>query len=600
MLVAFHFLFAAPCQNISRGNDKPAAPAAAASKRTPAIVTRVRFYPAPDRAQAMVGGKFSGSNVSQREGFVPLAEIRQAPVAKEWTELTFDNTKPFRWIRYDAPAGSRGEVAEIEFYDEQNKLGGAGFGPAGGFWRGALDGKPETWFNAPTVDGQYLGLDLGDRASTAKVHFDPGGGDFDKPRTVTLRCATPGATIRYTFDGTTPGPKDGEIYSSPIPIEKTSTLVAVAFSSELAASPENHTTYLVGPPVSIKNSFHVGNSLTGNAGKLPMYLRTAGRVENYEAFLIGGSFTVKLWNAKDTNDKERWEQTWAKTKLPLDFFTVQPRDFNIDEEVDHEIRFFNLMREKSPDVQPWIYAEWVEMDRRRPSDKGEVLSSQMSQTVPALTWEESMSAMLLYVEEVEQRVLAKYGEGKRPRIIPVSLAMGKARSMIDRGEIPGVAPGESSYYATLFEDQVHVNATGCYLVDLVWYAAMYGESPEGKLLPVATTLTAAQAAILQQLAWDVVKNYPDCGLFEEGSAPVGKPEFSIEPSPLPDMTPVMLKSSTPGAWFRYTLDGTTPTRTRGYVACGAVSVRPGMTLKAIAYKSGMADSEVATGVYPKP
>jgi len=55
---------------------------------------------------------------------------------------------------------------------------------------------------------------------------------------------------------------------------------------------------------------------------------------------------------------------------------------------------------------------------------------------------------------------------------------------------------------------------------------------------------------------------------------------------------ITLKSSTPGAWFRYTLDGTTPTRTRGYVYCGVISIQPGIRVKAVAYRSGMADSEV--------
>jgi Fn3 associated len=94
------------------------------------------------------------------------------------------------------------------------------------------------------------------------------------------------------------------------------------------------------------------------------------------------------------------------------------------------------------------------------------------------------------------------------------------------------------------------------------------------------------------LAWDVVKNYPDCGLYEEGTQPAAKPEVSPAPAPLRNGASAILTSATPGAWFRYTLDGTTPTRTIGYVYCGVVSVRPGMTLKAVAYKSGMADSPV--------
>ena len=43
---------------------------------------------------------------------------------------------------------------------------------------------------------------------------------------------------------------------------------------------------------------------------------------------------------------------------------------------------------------------------------------------------------------------------------------------------------------------------------------------------------------------------------------------------------------------------TSPTRTRGYVYCGVVHVPEGETLKAIAYKSGMADSPVAEAAYP--
>jgi hypothetical protein len=164
--------------------------------------------------------------------------------------------------------------------------------------------------------------------------------------------------------------------------------------------------------------------------------------------------------------------------------------------------------------------------------------------------------------------------------------MGWARTLIDHGEMPGIEPGEDSFYATLFADSVHVNAAGCYLVDLTWYAALYRESPEGKMLPIGTNLTAAQATALQKLAWDVVKNYPDCGLYEEGKQPCGKPKVAVAGEVC------VLLSDTVGAWFRYTLDGTAPTRTNGYIYCGQISLQPGARVKAIAYKSGFADSEV--------
>jgi hypothetical protein len=93
-------------------------------------------------------------------------------------------------------------------------------------------------------------------------------------------------------------------------------------------------------------------------------------------------------------------------------------------------------------------------------------------------------------------------------------------------------------------------------------------------------------------------NCPYSGLYQEGKTPVKNPQFSPMAAPIKDVTRVSLASATPGAWFRYTLDGTTPTRTKGYVYCGVISVRPGMTVRAMAYKSGMADSPVSEVTYP--
>jgi len=220
----------------------------------------------------------------------------------------------------------------------------------------------------------------------------------------------------------------------------------------------------------------------------------------------------------------------------------------------------------------------------------------MKNPVPALTWEESMGAMLLYVEDL-QRKIAETDKGPKPvRVLPTNLAMGWIRNRIEHGEFPGAQRGD--FYPLLFRDSVHPNPNGAYLVDLTWYAAFYHESPEGKVLPVGTTLTPEQATAIQRLAWDVIENYPDCGIYKEGDQPSGRPQFSPTARAIKEVTPVTLSSGTPGAWFRYTLDGTKPTRTTGYVYCGVISVRPGMTLKAVAFKNGMGDSVVADATYP--
>ena len=60
---------------------------------------------------------------------------------------------------------------------------------------------------------------------------------------------------------------------------------------------------------------------------------------------------------------------------------------------------------------------------------------------------------------------------------------------------------------------------------------------------------------------------------------------------------VMINSATAGAFIRYTTDGSTPSSTVGTVYLGSVAVSSSLTLKAIAYKTGMTDSLVTSASY---
>jgi hypothetical protein len=430
--------------------------------------------------------------------------------------------------------------------------------------------------------------------AAAKPTMTPGPGEQKKAVRVELKCTTPEAVIRYTLDGSTPGTATGTVYAEPIAIDKTTTLTAVVFAKDLAPSPSAYGTYLFNLKEGLA-TFHIGNSLTNTTARFADYVRTTGTIHKYQSFTAGGALTWQLWDLQLPKRQQEWDTKLAGYQR-IDHFTVQPRDFtknSVDHEAEYAIRFFELIRKHSPEMQPWYYAEWVEKNRGRPTDQGKIPSSLMKQTFPAQSWEESMAAMLLYNEDLQAKVAATYKEGKRPRVLPSCLAMGWIKNMIDHNQVPGAE--KESFYPLLFSDGVHPNVKGGYLVDLTWYAAFYRESPEGKVLPVGTGLTNAQAKVMQQLAWSVVKNYPDCGLYVDGTEAVAAPQIVGESG----NKAVTLTSKTPGAWFRYTLDGTPPTRTRGYVYCGIVTLQPGSTLKAIAYKSGMADSAVVEMDKPK-
>jgi len=589
-----------------------------------AVFNRARFFPAKGREQVMIGGKFSGSNVSPSGGFEVLGEIKTAPTAGEWNELSFPNTKPYRWVRYEAPAGSYGNVAEMEFYAGDRKLFGSPYGSiaqreTGSSYPRAIDGKTDTVWESDDPGVQFIALDTWDLATARYPIIEPGAHRGGMPANqkcpapekgpieVTLKCATTGAVLRYTLDGTTPGPNGGTVYEKPISIDHTTTITVVAFKEGLAPSPATVWSYLIeGSTKPGLTNFSIGNSLTQSTVRMGLYARTAGFTHEYTSFTKPGVPTYSLWEDFAGPDKPEWKQTLDAISH-IDHFTVQLRDFDVEHEAKYDILFFNLIRAKAPQMQPWFYTEWTRRARYQPpgaeidfskglprygagkytawpTDSGEFQSSE-TKLFPARTWEESAGAYLLYVEEVQHKVLETYREGKRPRILPTVLAVGWIKNWLDHGKIPGL--DDAAFDDIMFHDCVHPGPTGSYLLDMVWFAAFYGQSPEGQVLPIGTDLTIVQAAALQRLAWDVVKNYPDCGLYEEGKQPCGQPEFAN------DGTTITFKSSTPGAWFRYTLDGTTPTRTRGYVYCGAISDQPGIQVKAVAFKSGMADSEVA-------
>ncbi|HEX4131264.1 MAG TPA: alpha/beta hydrolase fold domain-containing protein [Pirellulales bacterium] len=569
-----------------------------------AVCDRVRFVPARGYERDMVGGKIAGSNVSATAGYEVLATITDLPKSGEWNELEFDGRRPYRWLRYEAPPGSWGHLSKFEFYAGKRRINGQNFGSidpktVSSAWPRVFDGKDKKFnqfMDCEHPDGQYVGTDTLDFSTAVRPIMEPPPGTFAGPIKLTLRSPTPGTVIRYTLDGTLPDPQTGTIYTQPIAVDDVTTLVAVSCKEGFASSSATTGTYLLGPHAKPGlKTFHIGNSLTQSTARFGDYARTFGYNHDYRKFLRPGIWTWDLWENHVVAGDEEWKTTFAGLEA-VDHFTVQPRDPDIEHEAKYDLLFFDLMRQRFPDVQPWLYAEWTSRARERDWDRGLVRSAQMKQVFPALTWEESASAMLVYMEDLRDKVLETYQGKKRPRVLPSVLAAGWIKPWLERGMVPGMTGKD--FDRVMFSDCVHPGFEGQYLIDLTWFGAFYGISPECRVLPVNTTLSTAGAEAMQRLAWDVVKNYPDCGVYEEGSAPVYAPKFSVPPTKLHAITRVTLSSVTPGAWFRYTLDGTTPSRTRGYVYCGVISVRPGMTVKAVAYKSGMADSTVVEATYP--
>ncbi|MDQ2800066.1 MAG: malectin, partial [Armatimonadota bacterium] len=147
------------------------------------VVTQVRYFPRAGFASRMVGGKFQGS--LDGTTYTDLATITQTPTAGQYTALPISTTTAYRYLRYLAPTGGYGNIAELEFDSGTGsglkKLAGTPFGTPGS-WQNhgndftkVFDANTSTFFDAPDPgNADYAGIDLG--AATAVYQIDAGGG----------------------------------------------------------------------------------------------------------------------------------------------------------------------------------------------------------------------------------------------------------------------------------------------------------------------------------------------------------------------------------------------------------------------------------------
>ena len=84
---------------------------------TAAVVQRIGYAPRSGWAGRMVGGVFQGSNAADfSAGVATLYTVSAAPPVGTLTTVTLSNTAGFRYVRYLAPAGSYGDVAEVTLF----------------------------------------------------------------------------------------------------------------------------------------------------------------------------------------------------------------------------------------------------------------------------------------------------------------------------------------------------------------------------------------------------------------------------------------------------------------------------------------------------
>jgi hypothetical protein len=132
-------------------------------------LTKVRVFPRPDCCSGRtLGGQVQVSTEGKSGPWQTILTINQEN-AGQWSEFTVNaGNGAYKAIRYLAPNWGYGNVAELEFYNGNQKLGGNVFADDGGPWNGqaaraadkAFDGNTQSFYDANNANGAFVGLEL--------------------------------------------------------------------------------------------------------------------------------------------------------------------------------------------------------------------------------------------------------------------------------------------------------------------------------------------------------------------------------------------------------------------------------------------------------
>ncbi len=125
-------------------------------------------------------------------------------------------------------------------------------------------------------------------STVATPTFSPGGGSYTSAQNISISCATGGASIRYTLDGSTPSETAGTLYSGPVNISSTATLKAIAYKSGSNDSAIASATYTI-------------STSEGPFGGTPAGIPGTVQAENYDTGGQGVAYNVTSINGSDTS-----------------------------------------------------------------------------------------------------------------------------------------------------------------------------------------------------------------------------------------------------------------------------------------------------------
>ncbi|MGA3008463.1 MAG: chitobiase/beta-hexosaminidase C-terminal domain-containing protein, partial [Opitutaceae bacterium] len=509
-----------------------------------------------------------------------------------------------------------------------------------------------TGLGSPMANQLVIALAGGFNSQVAAPVFFPPAGSYASSQNVTLVSATPGASIRYTTDGSTPTDTSGALYSAPVPISANTTLTAIAFAGGLTDSPVANGAYTFLPQVATPTFSPVAGSYT-SVQSVSIATTTPGASLRYttdgstptEAIGLPYTGPVSIASATTIN-AVAYETGYIDSVVASGAYLFPPA----------AAPAFNPMAGTYLTTQSVAISSATggasiryTTDGSTPTETSGTLYSVpvsigVNTTLKALAYEmafaDSPVASGGYVIGTGNGTLTgSSGGGFFAEALPsaqagsFTVAFDAAPSVSPENAVVGLSKGGATAYGNLsciarfnpFGDIDAYNGTA-YGPSTVPYSAgvsyhfrfvvnvpahtysVYVTPAGGSELTVGLNYVFRSTASVSSLdTWNLEVDATPTGcalqagnlsLVSSGGGLVAAPTFSPSPGTYATAQMVTISSTTGGASIRYTTDGSTPTESHGTLYSGApISVANSTALNTVAYEAGYTDSPVIGGVY---
>ncbi|HTB81725.1 MAG TPA: chitobiase/beta-hexosaminidase C-terminal domain-containing protein [Opitutaceae bacterium] len=381
--------------------------------------------------------------------------------------------------------------------------------------------------------------------------FNPVAGTYNNDQSVAITSATSSASINYTSDGSMPTETHGTLYGSPVTINATTTLQALAFGSGLADSTVSIAPYtLVVAPV----TFSPAAGAYASAQTVTLSTATNGAIIRYTLdgstpSETSGTIYSTLITVSTTSTLKAIAYKAGYSDAPVTSAT-----YTIGSGNPVAVTF------EAENLSPVGTGATVSISNNSGASGGVVEFLNSTATGQIMTFTTPSIVAGTYQFQLRYWAAATHGQHT---------------VKIDGTQIGGTV----DQYA----------ATAAFLTTTLGNVTFSTAGPHS----IALTVTGKNASATKFLLTADSFTFTPVTVQPQAAAP----SFSPAAGTYSTVQNVTITSSTSGATIRYTTDGSTPSETAGTIYSGPVNISSTKTLKAIAYESGFTDSPVTSGTY---